>query len=100
MKRNIFLLSLVALAMLSGCSIEHQGPEGVRNVKWYVSHAAQMRKQLAWCGNQSDRSQLASCKNADAAMNENEARASLGGSVTIGKGGGQTPSQLFNNYHP
>ncbi len=93
MKKGIFVIGVVSMSMLSGCSA-NQGPEGIHNVKWYIKHAPQMRKELSWCDNQAARKGLDACKNANAASNEDVMRSALGGGPLVSKG--PTPTQLFN----
>lgn len=99
MKPRLLFISLCSLVVMSGCSAVSQGPVGNHDVKWYVSHAKLMRKQLAWCDNDSDRESLDSCKNATAAMNINAEKAALGSNVMMSPKG-PTPAQIFDNYHP
>ncbi|MEY2343269.1 EexN family lipoprotein [Acidithiobacillus sp. IBUN Pt1247-S3] len=91
MKRASFFSMVCLAVVLSGCSNVEQGPEGTHNVKWYVAHAKQMRKELSWCGNQASRLALEACKNANAAYNYNALKAAMGGGPLTSKG--PTPSQ-------
>lgn len=100
MKKRMIIVGLASLGILAGCSSEKQGPEGTQSVKWYVEHAPQMRKELAWCDNQAARKQRDGCKNANAALNKNAMNSALGGEGLTGHGHGKTPAQIFDNYHP